>query len=163
MSNILTLLRLRTLLSQGHPDAMALQLDEIEGAAIFSSADILLGLEGDEKQALLTGFLSGKGDFQGTTCECWLTDVSHVYLRRAQMRTFRRWSSHFSLHGLLPLRQSHLSRMSLSPLTMKKKKRQLLPPTLPHSHPPLASTSPLPVKLTHLLMPIWRTARNGTA
>src|SRR3954453_7628247 len=55
-------------MSDGHPDALALNLDEVEGAAVFSAVDILLGEEGERKEALVAGLLFGQGDFQGVSC-----------------------------------------------------------------------------------------------
>ena len=49
--------------------ALSLRLDEVESAAVFSAAELLLGEEGESRQAVLSGLLSGHGDFQGTTCK----------------------------------------------------------------------------------------------
>jgi hypothetical protein len=48
---------------------LLLHLDEVESAAVFSAAELLLGEEGESKQAVLNGLLSGHGNFQGTTCK----------------------------------------------------------------------------------------------
>ena len=47
---------------------MALDFDDIEGSAIFTACDALLGEENDLKNTILSGFLSGEGDLNGVSC-----------------------------------------------------------------------------------------------
>jgi hypothetical protein len=67
-STILSFLRLHSVLSAGHPDALSLNLNEVEGAAVFAAAEILLGIDGENKRAIIHGFHSQEGEFRGTTC-----------------------------------------------------------------------------------------------
>jgi hypothetical protein len=69
MSNILTLLRLRPLLSQGHAAVVSLNLNEAEGSALFAVADVLLGEESEQKEATIDGLLSGQGGVNGVPCK----------------------------------------------------------------------------------------------
>jgi hypothetical protein len=66
---LLSYLRLHSLLSAGHPPALALSLDDLENSAVFSTSDILLGDEMDRKQTVLAGFLSGEGHYEGVPCK----------------------------------------------------------------------------------------------
>ncbi|KIM61593.1 hypothetical protein SCLCIDRAFT_121600 [Scleroderma citrinum Foug A] len=65
MSSILTLLRIRSLLSAGNPLPAALGFDEVEGSVIFTTCEILVGEECDSKQALISGLLTGQGEIDG--------------------------------------------------------------------------------------------------
>ncbi|KAL4078505.1 hypothetical protein V8B97DRAFT_1937661 [Scleroderma yunnanense] len=65
MSSLLTLLRLRAVLSTGNPLPTVLDFDETEGSAIFRTCEILVGEECDTKQAVISGFLTGQGDING--------------------------------------------------------------------------------------------------
>jgi hypothetical protein len=67
--DLLSYLRLHSLLSAGHPTALALNLDELESGAVFSTSGILLGDEMDHKQIVLSGFLSGESHYEGIPCK----------------------------------------------------------------------------------------------
>lgn len=69
MSSILTLLRIRSLLSAGNPLPAALGFDEVEGSVIFTTCEILVGEECDSKQALISGLLTGQGEIDGVACK----------------------------------------------------------------------------------------------
>lgn len=66
---------LRSLLSAGHPRALALNLNDQEGSAVFVLTDLLLG-DVEERVAAVTGFLSGQGEFQGVPCRSRMLRLS---------------------------------------------------------------------------------------
>jgi hypothetical protein len=68
-SDLLSYLRLYPLFTAGHPAALALNLDNLESGAVFSTSEILLGDEKDHKQIVLSGFLSGEGHYDGVSCK----------------------------------------------------------------------------------------------
>ena len=68
-SDLLSFLRLHSLLSAGHSPALAPNLDAQESSAVFSTSNILLGDERDQKQIVLSGILSGVGDYEGVPCK----------------------------------------------------------------------------------------------
>ncbi|EGO00239.1 hypothetical protein SERLA73DRAFT_168035 [Serpula lacrymans var. lacrymans S7.3] len=78
-SGLLTLLRLHSILASGHPPPASLNLDESEGSAIFSTTEALLGEEGELKQSVVSGILSGVGDFNGVSY-ARLLEIVHSYL-----------------------------------------------------------------------------------
>jgi len=61
-SDILSILRLRSLIAAGGVDSVP------EGAAIFAAADALLGEDVEAKNAVLNGFLSAEGEFASVPC-----------------------------------------------------------------------------------------------
>ncbi|KAI6046209.1 hypothetical protein EDC04DRAFT_2632484 [Pisolithus marmoratus] len=67
ISSILTLLRLRSLLSSGEPLPSMPDLDDAEASAIFKAYDTLVGEESDVKQAAISGLLTGQGDIDSVT------------------------------------------------------------------------------------------------
>lgn len=67
-SELLNFLRLRALLTSGELEVLTSSLNHAEGAAVFSAADTLLSEDGESKQVVLNGFLSGVGEFEGVTC-----------------------------------------------------------------------------------------------
>ncbi|KAG1861611.1 hypothetical protein DFJ58DRAFT_777566 [Suillus subalutaceus] len=66
-SAILSLIRLHACLSNRQPLPVVLDFDEAEGEAIFSVCSTLLTEESESKQAILSGLLSGQGDFNGVS------------------------------------------------------------------------------------------------
>lgn len=75
VSELLSFLRLPTLLSATHPSTSALELDELENGTIFTTAEILLGDETDHRQTVMSGFLTGEGDYQGVPCKLTLSII----------------------------------------------------------------------------------------
>lgn len=63
---MLTYLRLNQLRSSGQ--AIAIELDESEHNTIVTTSEILLGDETEYKQTVLSGFLTGQGDYDGIPC-----------------------------------------------------------------------------------------------
>lgn len=63
MLEILTLLRLQSAFT-GHPD-----ISDTESAAVTAAAEALLGEDLEVKQVVLTGLLSGAGDYEGVSCK----------------------------------------------------------------------------------------------
>ncbi|KAH7913449.1 hypothetical protein BJ138DRAFT_1146015 [Hygrophoropsis aurantiaca] len=78
-SALLTLLRLHGLLASGNSLPVVLEFDEAEGSAIFSAADVLLGEDGETKQSVISGLLSGQGEFNGVSY-ARLLDVVQAFL-----------------------------------------------------------------------------------
>ncbi|KZT19916.1 hypothetical protein NEOLEDRAFT_1141431 [Neolentinus lepideus HHB14362 ss-1] len=64
-AELLSLIRLHSLLSAGHPSTMALQLDDAEGSAVYSATEVLLGDDHDGKHHVINGFFSSEGEFSG--------------------------------------------------------------------------------------------------
>lgn len=54
--------------SAGHPAAAILELSELETNAVFATSEILLGDDSDHKQAILSGFMSSQGEYEGVPC-----------------------------------------------------------------------------------------------
>lgn len=48
---------------------MALGLSEDEAVAVFSAVENLLGADLDKKAEVISGFLSGEGEFQSIPCK----------------------------------------------------------------------------------------------
>lgn len=67
-SDLLSYLRFRSLRAAGHPLATTIDLDESENNAIFGTGEILLGDDSEHKQAVLSGWMSNQGDYQGVPC-----------------------------------------------------------------------------------------------
>jgi hypothetical protein len=67
--DLLSYLRLHSLLSTGHPAGLALNLNDLESGAVFSTSNILLGDEKALKETVLSGFLSGEGRYEGVPCK----------------------------------------------------------------------------------------------
>ncbi|KAJ8518125.1 hypothetical protein ONZ45_g4737 [Pleurotus djamor] len=64
-SDLITLLRIRSLLSSADPEVLGLGVQAQEADALFALSDALLGSTGDVKQSVLDGYFSGVGDFDG--------------------------------------------------------------------------------------------------
>jgi len=62
-SNLLSYLRLHSLFSAGHPSVLSLDLNDKDSSAVFAVGTILLGDEGDKRQAVLSGIMSGEGEY----------------------------------------------------------------------------------------------------
>ncbi|KAH7888793.1 hypothetical protein F5I97DRAFT_1855575 [Phlebopus sp. FC_14] len=77
-SFLLTLLRLRTHLVNGTLP-ISISFDEAEGSAIVTASDTLLGEEGDTKQEIISGLLSGRGELNGVPY-IRLLDVVQLFL-----------------------------------------------------------------------------------
>ncbi|KAF7983770.1 hypothetical protein HWV62_18972 [Athelia sp. TMB] len=77
--DLLTFLRLASLLSSGDPSISSLGLEEEEHAPIFAAHQVLLGDETDDRRSLLSGFLSGEGEHQGVPYTR-LHDITRSYL-----------------------------------------------------------------------------------
>jgi hypothetical protein len=67
--DLLTLLRFPGLISQKDSTVVALELDDKESFVVSSLAQVLLGTDEELKREACAGLLSGKGDFEGTSCE----------------------------------------------------------------------------------------------
>jgi hypothetical protein len=67
--DLLSYLRIHSLLTADHPVALALNLDELESSVVISTSDILLGDGQDHKETVLSGFLSGEGHYEGVPCK----------------------------------------------------------------------------------------------
>ncbi len=65
-SQILLFLRFRSLLASG--ELLPLQLSQEEVNLVFSACDVLLGEDGEPKNAMVTGLLTGSGEYEGTPC-----------------------------------------------------------------------------------------------
>ncbi|PBK73652.1 hypothetical protein ARMSODRAFT_952750 [Armillaria solidipes] len=63
-SQILLFLRFRSLLASG--ELLPLQLSQEEVNLVFSACDVLLGEDGEPKNAMVTGLLTGSGEYEGT-------------------------------------------------------------------------------------------------
>ncbi|KAK0455457.1 uncharacterized protein EV420DRAFT_1553762 [Desarmillaria tabescens] len=63
-SQILLFLRFRSLLASG--DLLPLQLSQEEVNLVFSACDVLLGEDGASKNVVVTGLLTGSGEYEGT-------------------------------------------------------------------------------------------------
>ncbi|KAG2339768.1 hypothetical protein BDR05DRAFT_991887 [Suillus weaverae] len=66
-SAILSLIRLHTCLSNRQPLPVVLDFNDAEGEAIFSVCSTLVNEESEFKQTILSGLLSGQGDFNGVS------------------------------------------------------------------------------------------------
>ena len=64
--SLLSYLRLNQLRSSGQ--AVAIELAESEHHIIVATSDILLGDETEHKQTVLSGFLTGQGNYDGVPC-----------------------------------------------------------------------------------------------
>lgn len=62
MSDLLSFLRLRSLFTTGELEST------VDSTAIFAAGDALLGEDAESKEAVLGGFLSGSGEFEGVPC-----------------------------------------------------------------------------------------------
>lgn len=69
MSEILSLLRLSSLLLASDPTTFALAIDEKERHALHVTADTLLASECPKKEEVIGGLLFGQGDVEGIACE----------------------------------------------------------------------------------------------
>ncbi|EIN11871.1 hypothetical protein PUNSTDRAFT_119086 [Punctularia strigosozonata HHB-11173 SS5] len=78
LATLLSFIRLQSLLSQGHPQVASLSLSEPESAAIHGVTNTLLG-DAEEKDDILSGFLSGAGDYEGVAY-ARLHDITQLYL-----------------------------------------------------------------------------------
>ncbi|KAL1756284.1 hypothetical protein FB107DRAFT_274104 [Schizophyllum commune] len=65
VSEVLSFLRMRTLLPQGAFENLSVQLDQAEGSAVFAVADILTGQDGEQKQTVLNAIVRGEGQYEG--------------------------------------------------------------------------------------------------
>ena len=57
------------MLSRRHPDAIALNLDEADGTAVFSITETLLHGPTEAKVEMIRGIFSGEGEHLNVTCE----------------------------------------------------------------------------------------------
>ncbi|KAI0958732.1 hypothetical protein AcV7_004461 [Taiwanofungus camphoratus] len=64
-SDLLSFLRLHSLLSTNHPVIPSLNLNESEGIAIYAVTETLLGEESESKADVVQGFLTGEGELHG--------------------------------------------------------------------------------------------------
>lgn len=86
VSSILTLLRLRSVISSGGPLPPVPDFDDAEASAIFKACDTLVGEESDTKQAMVSGLLTGQGEIDNVTY-ARLFDVAHLFLAAQQEPT----------------------------------------------------------------------------
>ena len=99
-SDLLSYLRLNQLRSSGQ--AVAIELEESEHDIIVATCNLLLGDETEHKQSVLSGFLTGQGDYDGVPCtltetmfdvclrqfpDTRLHDIVHIYLNPVQAPT----------------------------------------------------------------------------
>ncbi|KIM78917.1 hypothetical protein PILCRDRAFT_824042 [Piloderma croceum F 1598] len=84
--DLLSYLRIHSLLTAGHPVALALNLDELESGAVISTSDILLGDGQDLKETVLSGFLSGEGHYEGVPYTR-LHEITQLYLNPPRIST----------------------------------------------------------------------------
>lgn len=85
-SAILSLIRLHTCLSNRQPLPVVLDFNEAEGEAIFSVCSTLITEESEIKQAILSGLLSGQGDFNGVSY-ARLLDIVQSFLNPSREPT----------------------------------------------------------------------------
>ncbi|EPQ57440.1 hypothetical protein GLOTRDRAFT_110573 [Gloeophyllum trabeum ATCC 11539] len=78
-ADMLAFLRLPNLLSSGHPSALALNLDDTEGTAVYSATEVLLGEDIDGKHHILNGLYSSEGEFNGVAFSR-LLEITRTYL-----------------------------------------------------------------------------------
>ncbi|KAK0505025.1 hypothetical protein EDD18DRAFT_1127317 [Armillaria luteobubalina] len=64
-SQILLFLRFRSLLASG--ELLPLQLSQEEVNLVFSACDVLLGEDGEPKNVMVTGLLTGSGEYEGSS------------------------------------------------------------------------------------------------
>lgn len=86
VSSILTLLRLRSVISSGEPLPTVPDFNEAEVSAVFQACDTLVGEESDAKQALVSGLLTGQGEINNVTY-ARLFDVAQSFLAAPQEST----------------------------------------------------------------------------
>ncbi|KAI6134455.1 hypothetical protein EDD17DRAFT_1642568 [Pisolithus thermaeus] len=86
VSSILTLLRLRSVISSGGPLPSVPDFDDAEASALFNACDTLVGEESDTKQAMVSGLLTGQGEINNVTY-ARLLDVAHLFLAAHQEPT----------------------------------------------------------------------------
>ncbi|THH05020.1 hypothetical protein EW146_g10014 [Bondarzewia mesenterica] len=78
-SSILNFIRLHSLLVSSHPAVSSLNIDEAEIPTLYAAVEHLLGDENPFKQDLISGLLSGEGEFQGVPYNRFL-DLAHSFL-----------------------------------------------------------------------------------
>ncbi|KAL0956683.1 hypothetical protein HGRIS_002811 [Hohenbuehelia grisea] len=78
-SEILTLIRLSSLLSSSDPSVLSLELQEAESHAVFSISEALFGEDLDARQTILDGYFSGVGDHNGVPYTR-LAEIVHLHL-----------------------------------------------------------------------------------
>ncbi|TFY73607.1 hypothetical protein EWM64_g10404, partial [Hericium alpestre] len=78
-SALLNFIRLQSLLAARHPSTAHVAFDEPEVPALFSAVDELLGEDTESRQSLISGLLSGEGEFQGVSHSRFL-DLTHAFL-----------------------------------------------------------------------------------
>ncbi|KAL6310485.1 hypothetical protein BKA93DRAFT_924673 [Sparassis latifolia] len=79
ISDLFTFLRLHSLLSSGHPTALALSLNDAEGLAVYSATESLLGEVTDSRPDVIQGFLTGEGELHGVPYSR-LIEITHAYM-----------------------------------------------------------------------------------
>ncbi|OBZ68064.1 hypothetical protein A0H81_11920 [Grifola frondosa] len=78
-TDLLNFLRLHSLLTSGHPAALALDLNESEGVAVYTATEALLGEDQESKADVIRGLLYGEGELQGVPYSR-LNEVTQSYL-----------------------------------------------------------------------------------
>lgn len=68
-ANLLTLFRLHSALSSGHPSVLSLGLNESEGLAVYSATETLLGDDLDSKIDVVKSYISEEGEIHGVPCK----------------------------------------------------------------------------------------------
>ncbi|CAL1707036.1 unnamed protein product [Somion occarium] len=63
--DLLSFIRIHSLINAGHPAGLALNLDELEDSAVYSATEALLGEDIENKAEVIRGFYSAEGDFNG--------------------------------------------------------------------------------------------------
>ena len=66
--DLLTFFRLHSALSNAHPSAINLGLNENEGLAVYSITETLLGEDYDSKVDVVKSFIAEEGEIQGVPC-----------------------------------------------------------------------------------------------
>jgi hypothetical protein len=67
---ILSLIRLRTLMADGFMPSLPSGLSEAEGLSLVAAIEALMGENLEQKAALTHGFLRGEGEHQDVPCKC---------------------------------------------------------------------------------------------
>ncbi|KZT11078.1 uncharacterized protein LAESUDRAFT_721499 [Laetiporus sulphureus 93-53] len=86
-SDLLHFLRLRDMLSIGHPQIVALGLSEPEGLAIYGVTDALLNEESDNRASAIDGLISGAGEFNAVPYSR-LAEITQLFLNPLQPEAF---------------------------------------------------------------------------
>ncbi len=94
MAELVTFLRLHRMLSDGHPDALALNLNKEEGIAVYSITETLLHEINVGKTDMIRSIFTGEGEHLGVPCMYYYCCFSGVlYSPFTQIREWLRSKS----------------------------------------------------------------------